>query len=77
MIIKESQTTVTFNEREKNLINYFIADIVENFQQYCHNPKKKSIICEDCPFVGLCNVNNAEELATRLENGINYPSVKR
>lgn len=76
MKIKESQTTVTFNEREKNLINYFIADIVENFQQYCHEPKS-TITCEDCPFIGLCFINDAEELAARLENGINFPSVER
>ena len=76
MKIKEGQTTITFNDREKLIVNHFIAEIVENFQKYCHDPKKKKINCEDCPFVGLCYVNNAEELATRLENGINYPSIE-
>ena len=76
MRIKESQTTIIFNEREKNIINHFITEIIENFQQYCHEPKS-TISCEDCPFVGLCNVNSAAELTTRLENGINFPSVER
>ena len=76
MRIKESQTTITFSERERHIINHFIIEIVESFQKYCHEPKKRNISCEDCPFVGLCNVNSAEELATRLENGINFPSVE-
>lgn len=76
MKIKEGQTTITFNDREKNIINYFIADIVESFQKYhCYNPKKKKINCQDCPFKGLCTITCAEELATRIENGINYPSA--
>ena len=76
MRIKESQTTITFSERERHIINHFIIEIVESFQKYCHEPKS-TISCEDCPFVSLCFVNNAEELATRLENGINFPSVER
>lgn len=77
MKIKESQTTITFTEREKHIVHHFITEIVESFQLYCHEPKTKGISCEDCPFVGLCNVNSAEELATRLENGINFPSVEK
>lgn len=73
MKIEKTQTIINFNEREKHIINHFMMEIVDVFQrQHCFVDKK--ISCDDCPFVGLCNITTAEGIEEALENGINYPS---